>query len=89
MTKKEILKLLEEVKNKNPFPISIFTEPKKRMWAKAYKALKKDGLEPEQLYGSWGRFFWNNCIENIKEDLKDRGVRIKCYVKYAKKKKQP
>lgn len=65
---KETIRQIEEIKRNNPYPEDIFIEPN---WKKVTSTLKKAGLSPDAIFGSWGRQVWNNCCEDIIKKLSE------------------
>lgn len=59
------------IRGDNPYPDDIFTEPTKKEWKALTKLMKKNGMAPDQFFGSWGRKVWNNCVDKIEEHLCD------------------
>ena len=61
--------IIENLKELNPYPESVFTPIKKNELIKVIKLLRDNGYSPDCLYGNWGRTVWNNCVELCKAEL--------------------
>jgi hypothetical protein len=67
----KIKKLLDDTAADNPYPQDIFAEPTSEEWKKLQNAVSNAGLIQDRFFGSFGRKVWDNCLQKIKEKLKD------------------
>ena len=61
--------LLKKVRNENPYPIDIFTEPTKEEWQKVQKIFKDAGLIQDKFFGAFGRMVWGHCLDEFESEL--------------------
>jgi hypothetical protein len=74
MELRKILKEIEKIKKKNPYPEDIFIEPTKKEYKLMRMALQEYNLIPDKFFGSEARRVWNlTCDEIIKELKKEKG----------------
>ena len=59
--------IIQELRNKNPYPEDIFIETPQMDKQKINKYCKDNGISIDGYNGSWGRKVWNNCIDNLKQ----------------------
>lgn len=70
-SKNAILPMIAEIEKNNPYPPDIFIEPTKEEYKEMQKAVEKAGLVPDKFFGSSGRKVWANCINKVKERIKE------------------
>ncbi len=60
-------KLIEELKDANPYPENIFLPIADERIREIVKLLNGNGYSTDSLYGNWGREIWNNCVNKLNE----------------------
>jgi len=63
--------MIKELQKRNPYPESVFIEPTKAQYEKFNELMKEAGLCVAAYNGSWGRRVWNNCVEELKDILRE------------------
>jgi len=63
----KILEILNEVKELNPYPESVFIPIPDDKIKEIVQFLTANGYSTDALYGNWGREVWNNCIGKLSE----------------------
>lgn len=63
----ELKQIIKNIKDMNPYPEDVFTEPTYEDWHEIGKFLSEHGKNPDRIFAKWGRMVWNNCI-NCMED---------------------
>jgi len=67
---KELLSLIEKLRQKNPYPKTIFPEITVEEYKKINELLIKNlGFPLDRLSGNIGRKVWNICLDEIKEKV--------------------
>ena len=69
MTDDQIKFWIDHIRNGNPYPSDIFTEPSEEEWKSAAKILTENGISPDRIFAKWGRMVWGNCINDIESFL--------------------
>ena len=70
-TKEQIIEVLKELKEFNPYPESVFIPVPDEKMEFAARTLKDLNLSPDAIFGHWGRQVWNNCVEKAEEILSE------------------
>ncbi len=65
--KELLVRVLDELLGKNPYPPEIFIEPTKKQYAKFQEILKGEGFCLDAFSGSVGRRLWKVIIKDIKD----------------------
>jgi hypothetical protein len=74
--------IVKEIKERNPYPLSIFPEPKAKDWDEIGKFLLKNGKNPDRIFAKWGRMVWENCADSgIARVIKLPNGKV-CYWRY-------
>ena len=58
----QLKEIVQEIKEKNPYPIDIFPEPTDEEWNDIGKFLAEHGRSPERIFAKWGRMVWEGCV---------------------------
>ena len=69
--KKEMLKILKELRADNPYPDDIFLERSHKDWVKLQKAISRAHLVQDGYFGSWGRKVWDNACNELERRIED------------------
>ncbi len=69
-----IEQILKAVREDNPYPADVFTEPTKEDKERMRNALKRAGLSPDSLFGSEARRVWGLCLDEIEKRLREAEV---------------
>ena len=69
----EVIELLKELKNKNPYPETVFIEPTAKQYSRFHQILQKEGLTLDKFSGSIGRHLWNVIIDELIDELGGQG----------------
>ncbi len=64
-----VTQVLEEVRENNPYPESIFVPPTKEQCEMAHEALKQVGMTLDKFSASMGKLVWNNCVDEISKQM--------------------
>jgi hypothetical protein len=67
----ELIKIIEHLKNSNPYPVDVFPEPIESDWKEIGKFLHEHGKNGDRIFAKWGRMVWNNCVNQFEELTKD------------------
>ena len=76
---KNIKNIIKDLKEDNPYPEDIFTEPTSKEWKRFHKVLRNHGMIGDKFMGSAARLGWVNCLsllEELLEDEKNAGIRV-------------
>ena len=65
----KIQKIIDEMRDNNPYPKDVFREPTREQLAKLNVELSKMGLTIDGFGAYIGRRVWNNCLNKIEEEL--------------------
>lgn len=68
---KVIKDILSDVKERNPYPTTVFVEPTKKDWAWLNSICRLNGLMSESFMGSFGRLVWNNCVKEMQDSIEN------------------
>lgn len=60
-------KIMEELRNKMPYPTDIFIEPSPAQYAQIRRMFKENGLVIDAFSAALMRRAWNNCCDEIKK----------------------
>ena len=71
LTKEQIIELLKDLEEFNPYPESVFIPVPDEKMEFAARTLKDLNLSPDAIFGHWGRQVWNNCVEKAEEILSE------------------
>ena len=64
--------VLSERMPKNPYPEEMFPTLSEDDSVKIALLIGDNGYSPDRVFGNWGRSVWNNCIEAVKQQLKQK-----------------
>jgi hypothetical protein len=70
-------KLIDKLKEANPYPEWLFTEPTPEDWENIGQFLKQHGFNPDSIFAKFGRQVWENAAKFIETELKPSGHRCR------------
>jgi len=65
----EVLSVYKHLRNINPYPIDIFPDPSENDTKDLGNFLHEHGRNSERIFGWWGRKVWNNCLDDLRDNL--------------------